>query len=223
MKEEPELSGIPVIVMTADQSAEVECLRLGAMDFIPKPYPNIEIVKARISKCIELSENRDLIRHTRRDKLTGLLNIDYFMRYVERFDQQRPDVTLDAVACDINAFHTVNETYGRQFGDLVLRSIGISMNRLARKTGGISCRKGGDTFLLYCPHQTNYEQLLTKFMAEVFVEKETSEKVRLRFGVYTDAGKEENLKKRFALAEEAANSVKNDPQKLCGYYTNRIP
>ena len=30
---------LPVIVMTADQDAEVECLNLGAIDFIPKPYP----------------------------------------------------------------------------------------------------------------------------------------------------------------------------------------
>ena len=222
MQIDPVLVSIPVIVLTIDQEAELDCLRMGAMDFIPKPYPDIEIVKARIAKCIELSENRDLIRHTRRDKLTGLLNVDYFMNYVERFDQQRPDEVLDALVCDINEFHAVNEKYGRQFGDLVLRSIGISMNKLARKTGGISCRKGGDTFLLYCPHQRDYEQLLTKFMSEVFVEKETTEKVRLRFGVYTDAGKEENLEKRFALAGEAANSVKDDPQKLCGYYISLV-
>ena len=222
MQIDPVLVSIPVIVLTIDQEAELDCLRMGAMDFIPKPYPDIEIVKARIAKCIELSENRDLIRHTRRDKLTGLLNVDYFMNYVERFDQQRPDEVLDALVCDINEFHAVNEKYGRQFGDLVLRSIGISMNKLARKTGGISCRKGGDTFLLYCPHQRDYEQLLTKFMSEVFVEKETTEKVKLRFGVYTDAGKEGNLEKRFALAGEAANSVKNDPQKLCGYYISLV-
>lgn len=37
LNEEEELRGVPVIVMTADQSAEVECLKLGAMDFIPKP------------------------------------------------------------------------------------------------------------------------------------------------------------------------------------------
>ena len=222
MQIDPNLVSIPVIVLTVDQKAELDCLRLGAMDFIPKPYPDIEIVKARIAKCIELSENRDLIRHTRRDKLTGLLNVDYFMNYVERFDQQRPDEVLDAVVCDIDEFHAVNEKYGRQFGDLVLRSIGISMKKLARKTGGISCRKGGDTFLLYCPHQKDYEQLLGKFMADVFVEKETAEKVKLCFGVCTDAGKEENLEKRFAMAEEAASSVKNDPDKFCGYYTDIV-
>ena len=37
MKEEKELQDLPVIVMTADQSAEVACLKIGAIDFIPKP------------------------------------------------------------------------------------------------------------------------------------------------------------------------------------------
>ena len=55
MKEEKELKDIPVIVMTADRSAEVECLKYGAMDFIPKPYPSMEIVRARVSRCMELS------------------------------------------------------------------------------------------------------------------------------------------------------------------------
>ena len=38
--------------------AELRALRLGAMDFIPKPYPDVEIVKARIARCIALTERR---------------------------------------------------------------------------------------------------------------------------------------------------------------------
>ena len=37
IKRDPKIQHIPVIVMTADQSAEGESLRLGAIDFIPKP------------------------------------------------------------------------------------------------------------------------------------------------------------------------------------------
>ena len=39
MKANPETQRIPVIVLTADQSAEVESLRAGASGFIPRPYP----------------------------------------------------------------------------------------------------------------------------------------------------------------------------------------
>lgn len=66
MQLDEDLMAIPIIVLTIDQNAEVECLNLGAMDFIPKPYPDIEIIKARISKCIRLSENRGLVRRRQR-------------------------------------------------------------------------------------------------------------------------------------------------------------
>ena len=55
----------------AQREAELDCLKIGAMDFIPKPYPDIEIMKARIAICIELSENRDLIRSTQRTPRTA--------------------------------------------------------------------------------------------------------------------------------------------------------
>jgi diguanylate cyclase (GGDEF)-like protein len=217
IKDDPDLRRIPVIVLTADQEAEVECLKIGAMDFIPKPYPDIEIIKARISKCIELAENRDLIRRTQRDKLTGLYNIDYFLRYVNRYDQHYEGMAFDAVVCDINEFYSVNDQYGRQFGDLVLRSIGIGISKLARKIGGIGCRKEGDTFLLYCPHQEDYEQLLSKLLEDLFLEEDTSNKVKLRFGVFANAHLIPDIEARFDRAKEAADSAEFDPDLIIGY------
>lgn len=65
---------LPVIVMTSDSESEVECLSLGASDFIPKPYPRQQVVLARILRTIELYEDRDTLRWTERDQLTGLYN-----------------------------------------------------------------------------------------------------------------------------------------------------
>ena len=92
------------------------------------------------------------------------------------------------------------------------------MRRLARKTGGLGCRQGGDTFLLYCPHQENYDQLLQKFLADVFVEKETAHKVSLRFGVFEHAERERDIEKRLEFAIKAADSGKKYPDKLYCLY-----
>ena len=218
MQVDEELMLIPIIVLTVDQNAELDSLKIGAMDFISKPYPDIDIVKARIAKCIELSENRDLIRRTERDKLTGLYNVDYFIRYVNLLDRQSKGAAFDAFACDVNRFHEINEQYGRQFGDLVLRSIGIGIRKLARKTGGIGCRKEGDTFLLYCPHREDYEQLIGKFTSDLYVEKDTAEKVTLRFGVFANAEQETDVEQRFVYAGIAAEIADHDPDRICGYY-----
>lgn len=52
------LSTIPVIVMTGNHSkdAELQCLDLGAVDFIPKPY-NFKLVMGRINSVIKLRES----------------------------------------------------------------------------------------------------------------------------------------------------------------------
>ncbi|MBQ7437753.1 MAG: response regulator [Oscillospiraceae bacterium] len=67
VKADVRFARIPVIVMTADSDAEVECLTLGAIDFIPKPYPRQEVILARVLRTIELSEDRDILRWTERD------------------------------------------------------------------------------------------------------------------------------------------------------------
>jgi diguanylate cyclase (GGDEF)-like protein len=188
------------------------------MDFIPKPFPDIDIVKARISKCIELSEDRDLIRYTERDKVTGLINRDYFFRYVNRLDHLYKDEVLDAVVCDVTRFHSLNKQYGRQFGDQVLRSIGTSLKKLARKTGGIGCRKDGDTFLLYCLHQEEYEKLLQEYFSGIITDKDIADRVSLRFGVYVDAQREPSIEERFIRAEIAADRINDDSKSLCEFY-----
>ena len=81
IKRDPKIQHIPVIVMTADQSAEVESLRLGAIDFIPKPYPQREVILARVKRTIELSEDRDIIQSTERDSLTRLYTREFFFHY----------------------------------------------------------------------------------------------------------------------------------------------
>ena len=64
IKGDARTSKLPVIVMTADSDAEVECLSLGAIDFIPKPYPKREVILARMRRTIELYEDRDIISST---------------------------------------------------------------------------------------------------------------------------------------------------------------
>ena len=219
MQVDEDLMSIPVIVLTVDQDAELDSLKIGAMDFISKPYPDVDIVKARIAKCIELSENRDLIRRTERDKLTGLYNIEYFMRYVNRIDQQSEGASFDAVVCNVNQFHSVKEQYGRQFSDLVLRSIGVGIRKLVRKTGGIGCWNREDSFLLYCSHQDDYEQLIERLTSDLFVERDTAEKVTLRFGVFPNAKREADIGQRFIFAGIAADVAANDPERICGYYS----
>ena len=222
MKEEEELEGIPVIVLTADQSAEVDCLKIGALDFIPKPYPTAEIVRARVNRCIELTEKRNIIHSTERDSLTGLLNLDYFLRYVRMYDQHYNDVAMDAIVLDVNRFHMLNERYGKQYGDSVLARIGQRVRGISRKIGGVCCRREADVFLIYCPHNEDYESILNQASEGLVDEDVSKNRVRLRMGVYSEVDKSIQIDRRFDYAKTAANSVRSGYQMAIGIYDTKM-
>ena len=218
MNKDEELRLIPVIVMTSDQEAELECLSLGAMDFIPKPYPIWEVIRARVNRCIELSENRGIIRSTERDSLTKLFNVDYFSRYVKMFDRHYWDMEMDAIVLDVNRFHMINERFGRNYGDTVLRHIGEQIRQTAREIGGVGCHKGADTFLIYCPHRDDYQEILDRISLELPGEEGTRNRIRLRMGVYSIVDKALDIDRRFDRAKIAADSVKNSFSRAVGVY-----
>ena len=219
MQVDEELVSIPIIVLTVDQEAELDSLRLGAMDFIPKPYPDIEIIKARIAKCIELSENRELIQRNQRDKLTSLYNPEYFMRYVDRYDRIYTDSACDAFICEIEHYEDIRKQHGEKFAAVLVRSIGISIQRLARKTGGIGCRKDGGSFITYWPHKENCREIVEAFASNVLMpDKELAGKITLRYGVFVNAQTEKDLAKRFDHAKSAAYNVPADSDSICGFY-----
>ena len=222
MKEEEELRSIPVIVMTADQTAEVDCLKIGAIDFIPKPYPSAEIIQARVTRCIELTEKRRIIKSTERDSLTNLLNLDYFLRYVRMYDQHYPDMLMDAIVLDVNNFTMINERYGKQYGDSVLARIGRQIRQISREVGGVACRRGGVTFYLYCPHREDYESILDKASEGLVDEDVSVHRVRLRMGVYAEADKSLQIERRFDYAKIASDTVKTGYRKAIGIYDTEM-
>ena len=222
MKEEEELAGIPVIVVTGDQSAEVDCLKIGAIDFIPKPYPSAEVIQTRVTRCIELSEKRNIIQSTERDSVTNLLNLDYFLRYVRMYDQHYHDMPMDAIVLDVNHFRMLNERYGRQYGDSVLSRIGQRVRQISREIGGVCCRRQADVFLIYCPHTEDYEGILDKASEGLVDEDVSKNRVRLRMGVYSEVDKSIQIDRRFDHAKAAANAVRSGYQKAIGIYDTKM-
>ena len=222
MNTDDSLSRIPVVVLTADQEAELECLKLGAVDFIPKPYPIWEIVRARVDKCIELSENRGIIQSTERDGLTRLFNIDYFYRYVNMFDQHYPKAPMDAIVLDVNHFRMINERYGKSYGDTVLRRIGEQVRIASRELGGVGCHKGADTFLIYCPHRESYEDVLEQITAGIIGTRGGSARVRLRMGVCQNVDKSLDIERRFDRAKTASDAVRTNYTNPIGFYDDEM-
>ena len=218
IKSDASISALPVIVMTADSDAEVECLHLGAIDFIPKPYPKKEVVLARMLRTIELFEDRDIIRSTERDQLTGLYNREYFYRYAEQYDTYHPHVATDAVLVDVNHFHMINERYGRAYGDEVLRTIAAKLLAAVRDDNGIVCRRSADTFLIYCPHRNGYEDILESTVAG----QGEDNQLRVRIGVYSQTDRSIEVERRFDRAKLAADTIKDSFSQSIAIYDESL-
>jgi len=222
LRESPELARIPVIVMTADHDAEVACLDLGALDFIPKPYPSRSVILARIRRIIELSEGRQIIRSTERDPLTGLYNREYFYNYIASFDQHHKGVDMDAIVVDIYRFHIINERYGRAYADQLLRRIGAALHALAWASGGLACRREADTFLVYRPHGGDCAEMFERLSATLADDEDTVNRVRLRMGVYPCADKSLEIEQRFDRACAAADTIRSNYTQNIAIYDDRL-
>lgn len=209
ISDEPDLKGIPVIVLTSDHDSEVESLRNGAYDFIPKPYPQPDVIKARVSRSIELAENRQIISATERDELTGLYTIEYFYRYGSQFDKYYPNAEMDALCFDVNHFHVLNERFGMEKGDEILKHIAERLETVFADKASFVCRKTADTFLVYCSHRDHDEYAkIVDQIAEIGEDLHTS--LKMRVGIYSCCDKKLDIHLRFGRAKIASDKIRNN-------------
>ena len=176
------LKRIPIIVLTADKSAELRALQMGAADFITKPFDMHEVILARVGRIIQLSEGQQLISAAEHDVLTMLYSRNFFFEYATRIYHYHPELHMDAVVLNIDQFHSVNALNGREFGDRVLRALGDGIRAFLGETEGIASRVETDRFDIFCKRQDDYQALLDRFQAKVD-EVSRSASIRLRMGV----------------------------------------
>ena len=222
IKANQDYQDIPVIVASADQSQEIECLNAGASDFIQKPYPEPGVILARVRRTIELFEGRRIIQLTERDPLTGLYNREFFFRYADQYDQHHADTPMDAIVLDINRFGIINERYGRAYADDVLRRVGEKVREMVHEEGGIVCRREADIFLVYCPHRDDYKAILDNASTGLAGEQNANNRIRLRMGVYSEVDKSRDMERRFDRAKMASDSVRSSFTRNIGVYDDTL-
>jgi hemerythrin len=104
------------------------------------------------------------------DVLTGLPNRRHAMHCLEKHwkESVTKNIPLACMMVDADGFKQVNDNYGHDAGDEVLRQLSKNL-RYAVRTDDIVCRLGGDEFLIICPltHQEGVAQLGEKIRAAI--------------------------------------------------------
>jgi diguanylate cyclase (GGDEF)-like protein len=155
LKADPEMFNTPVIFLTALSGPEdkVHGLRLGAVDYVSKPFNPAELLgrvrsALRTHRLIRLLEEKAMI-----DALTGLGNKAMFQERLDaevamRIRTQRP---LAVVIADVDGFQKTIDACGLPFGDRVLQQIATTISHVCR-IEDVSCRLGGDAFAILAPN-----------------------------------------------------------------------
>jgi two-component system cell cycle response regulator len=151
----------PIILMV-DAGEEARLMRgldMGINDYVMRPVDRHELL-ARVRTQIRRKRYSDYLRNQLResvelsitDPLTGLHNRRYMERHLKTLmtDAVRTGRTLSILVADIDYFKRVNDTYGHDAGDAVLKEFA---DRFRRYTRGLdlACRLGGEEFLIIMP------------------------------------------------------------------------
>lgn len=203
------LKRIPVIALTNDKTAEIKSLQLGVQDFIVKPYDIPEIILARVRHAILLAEESDIISRTEKDSLTGLTTKKYFYEFINEFDNYNPDVKMDAIAINIKRFHTINDMFGRKFGDRILVKVSKSLKQIMEKYNGLASRVESDTFYVYIASRDNYQEIIFKALDEVASDLNKDFHIDFKVGIYRNVDKSQSIEKRFDDALRALRQNDN--------------
>ncbi|OEU69878.1 MAG: diguanylate cyclase response regulator [Desulfovibrio sp. S3730MH75] len=144
-----QMDELSIIVLSSDENSRTAplFLKTGANDFIHKSA-SVEEILCRVNSNLEMLELLEESRmRANKDYLTGIWNRRYFFEYAEPLflDLEESGKKLAIVMLDIDHFKNVNDTYGHDVGDLVLKGFSA---RLADyfDSVGLSARFGGEEF-----------------------------------------------------------------------------
>jgi len=134
-------------------------LSIGADDYITKPF-NYDLFIARLKTNIrafllmqEIRRKKDqLERMAVTDSLTGLYNRRHIYDRLRQEGEksERYSSRFSIIMFDIDFFKRINDSYGHQFGDVILKKVADAIHSTARNVD-ISGRYGGEEFIIILP------------------------------------------------------------------------
>lgn len=142
---------VPVLV-AADEIPEKITVRAEAFDYIVNPVNEYEF-SVKIKNLLKIKELKDKIENiSTTDDLTGLHNRKFLLERLESemSRAKRYKSTVSCILFDLDFFKVVNDMYGYEWGDVLLKKIAEMLSNLARKEDVVT-RYGDEEFMVILP------------------------------------------------------------------------
>jgi len=148
------LDDLPIIFLTSreDDDSVTKGFHAGASDFIGKNSPS-DILLSRVNVHIRLARTLRYLRDiSLTDDLTGCYNRRHGIYSLREWfaRSKRYGTAFSLIYFDLNGLKVVNDKYGHQAGDLLLRSVVAACKKFLRESD-LLFRMGGDEFMVLCP------------------------------------------------------------------------
>lgn len=150
---------ILVIIEPGDKARLLKSLDMGVNDYITRPIDKNEML-ARVHMQIKRKRHADHLRTLLEesvemaitDPLTGLHNRRYLETHMSNLAEEatRERRPLSILLTDIDFFKSVNDTYGHDAGDAVLKEFADRLRDNVREID-LACRLGGEEFVVIMP------------------------------------------------------------------------
>ena len=150
-----------------------------------------------------------LSQEAQTDPLTGLFNRRTMDKFIGSWIASGNPFSL--LVMDLDHFKSVNDTYGHDVGDEVLKFLATSLRQLL-KENNVICRFGGEEFIVLVPDERfdpamEAAERIRKYMAET--DGPTGGKVTLSIGAAHYPGFASNAEQLFRVADEALYRAKH--------------
>jgi diguanylate cyclase (GGDEF)-like protein len=217
LKNDDKTKEIPIIFLTAKAETKdiVKGFELGGVDYVTKPFVSAELL-ARVKTHLKIKNLITKIEHmANHDTLTELptLRLALDRLGVAISNSKRMDNKVALLFLDLDGFKQVNDVYGHEAGDIVLRSVAQRLLAVIRE-GDTACRIGGDEFTVLLAGIDNRNiveevcQRLIDSIGEKIIYKKTELTVGVSIGValYPDHASDSVLLRK--KADKAMYQVK---------------
>lgn len=168
---------------------------------------NNEPVKLRgfMTDITELKEREDKIKYLLyKDQLTGIYNRRFFEEEMQRLDSERM-FPLSIIMADVNGLKIINDTYGHEKGDELLKTVAMILKNSLREED-ILARQGGDEFAVLLPNTDKVQarNIMSRIKDSVMKNNNNEFSISIALGIAIKESSEENIS---TVLKEADNNM----------------
>ena len=205
---DPELKDIPIIIITANDSVEeeVRCLKLGAKDFIRKPF-NATVAKLRINSIVDMQKSATTLSKVELDAETDVYTFSAFLHYAKELLRSNPDTSFAISITHIKGFRGMRSLLGEEAMEYVKKEAAVLREMIPNNA--ICGRFFLERFIVLSPMMPFSKENRVEAYNRISRDMSKKTKARIKISVLENVSGDKDLTTLIEQANAALNSIQD--------------